>query len=264
MRVAVCDDELLAVERLVRMLGRIDGIRVEGTAQNGRDALALVARTSPDAIFLDIEMPALDGFDVVEALAANPGAATPPLIVFVTAFPQFAAHAFDTGAIDFLIKPVRFSRLETAVGRLRDVRDQRDARRRLSELADQLDTLRAEGREIGTPANEIWVHRRAERVRVDLDEVELVRAEGEYVRLFIGSQSFLHRASIGSIAARLDPGRFMRVHRSYVLRLDLIAKIRRKAAGGYTLVLTHGEEVPLGRLYRADLLKHANKSFTPS
>jgi DNA-binding LytR/AlgR family response regulator len=257
MRVVVCDDEILAVERLVRMLDKIDGIVIEGTAQNGRDALALIDSHAPDALFLDIEMPALDGFDVVEALAAD-AKATPPLIVFVTAYPQFAAHAFDTGAIDFLIKPVRHARLETAVARLRDVLDQRDARRRLAELATQLNALRAEGGNGGAPANEIWVHRRAERVRVDLDTVEMVQAEGEYVRLFVGDQSFLHRASIGSIAARLDPSRFMRVHRSFVVRLDLIAKIRRKTAGGYSLLLTGGTEIPLGRLYRADLLRHAH------
>lgn len=256
MRVAVCDDEILGVERMVRMLSRIDDIAVEGSAHNGRELLTLIREAAPDAVFLDIEMPALDGFDVVEALA-DAGLPKPPLIVFVTAFPQFAAHAFDTGAIDFLIKPVRFSRLETAVGRLRAVLDQRDARRRLDELAGQLGALRAEG--MAAPANEIWVHRRAERVRVDLDAVDLVRAEGEYVRLFIGDQSFLHRASIGSITARLDPARFMRVHRSYVVRLDLIAKIRRKTTGGYSLMLAGGNEVPLGRLYRADLLRHANQ-----
>ena len=256
MRVIVCDDEILAVERLVRMLSKIDDIVIEGSAQNGRDALDLIDRYAPDAIFLDIEMPALDGFDVVEALAAD-AKASPPLIVFVTAYPQFAAHAFDTGAIDFLIKPVRHARLETAVARLRDVIEQRDARRRLAELASQIDALRAEGGTGGAP-NEIWVHRRAERVRVDLDTVEMVQAEGEYVRLFVRDQSYLHRASIGSIAARLDPNRFMRVHRSYVVRLDLIAKIRRKTAGGYSLLLTGGTEIPLGRLYRADLLRHAH------
>lgn len=257
MRAVVCDDEILAVERLVRMLAKIDDVAIVGTAQNGRDALALIDEHAPDALFLDIEMPALDGFDVVEALAAD-AKATPPLIVFVTAYPQFAAHAFDTGAIDFLIKPVRHARLETAVARLRDVLEQRDARRRLAELASQLNALRAEGGNNGAPANEIWVHRRAERVRVDLDTVEMVQAEGEYVRLFVGDQSFLHRASIGSIAARLDPTRFMRVHRSFVVRLDLIAKIRRKNAGGYSLLLTSGAEIPLGRLYRADLLRHAH------
>lgn len=257
MRVVVCDDEILAVERLVRMLDKIDDVAIVGTAQNGRDALALIDEQAPDALFLDIEMPALDGFDVVEALAAQ-AKASPPLIVFVTAYPQFAAHAFDTGAIDFLIKPVRHARLETAAARLRDVLEQRDARRRLAELASQLNALRAEGGTSGAPANEIWVHRRAERVRVDLDTVEMVQAEGEYVRLFVGDQSFLHRASIGSITARLDSARFMRVHRSYVVRLDLIAKIRRKAAGGYSLLLTSGTEIPLGRLYRADLLRHAH------
>lgn len=255
MRVIVCDDEILAVERLARMLGAIDDVAIAGSAQNGRDALTLIDEHRPDAILLDIEMPALDGFDVVEALAAQ-GKPTPPLIIFVTAYPQFAAHAFDTGAIDFLIKPVRRARLETAVARVRDVLDQRDARRRLTELASQLSALRAEGSK--GASNEIWVHRRAERVRVDLDRIDMVQAEGEYVRLFVGDQSYLHRASIGSIAARLDPNRFMRVHRSYVVRLDLIAKIRRKTAGGYSLLLTGGTEVPLGRLYRANLLRHAH------
>ena len=257
MRVAVCDDELLAVERLTRMLSRIEGVTIEGTAQNGRDALALIARTAPDAIFLDIEMPALDGFDVVEALAATESGPS-PLIVFVTAYPQFAAHAFDTGAIDFLIKPVRSARLETAVERIRDVLDKRDASRRLDELASQLDALRAESRAMSSPANEIWVHRRAERVRVDLDTVDLVQAEGEYVRLFVGAQSYLHRASVGAIVAQLDPARFMRVHRSYVVRLDLIAKIRRKMAGSYLLALSDGREIPLGRHYRAELLRQTS------
>ena len=257
MRVAVCDDELLAVERLTRMLSRIEGVTIEGTAQNGRDALALIARTAPDAIFLDIEMPALDGFDVVEALAATESGPS-PLIVFVTAYPQCAAHAFDTGAIDFLIKPVRSARLETAVERIRDVLDKRDASRRLDELASQLDALRAESRAMSSPANEIWVHRRAERVRVDLDTVDLVQAEGEYVRLFVGAQSYLHRASVGAIVAQLDPARFMRVHRSYVVRLDLIAKIRRKMAGSYLLALSDGREIPLGRHYRAELLRQTS------
>jgi len=258
MKVAVCDDEMLAIERLTRMLQRIDDVTIVGTAQNGRDALGLIGETRPDAIFLDIEMPALDGFDVVEALAGAPVPGPPPLIVFVTAYPQFAAHAFDTGAIDFLIKPVRSARLETAVARVRDVLEKSEATRRLSELANQLDALRAESRALSSPANEIWVHRRAERVRVDLDAIELVQAEGEYVRLFVGDQSYLHRASVGSIVAQLDPARYMRVHRSYVVRLDLIAKIRRKMAGSYILALNDGREIPLGRHYRADLLRQTS------
>ena len=258
MKVAVCDDEMLAIERLTRMLQRIDGVTIVGTAQNGRDALGLIGDTTPDAIFLDIEMPALDGFDVVEALATAGPPGPPPLIVFVTAYPQFAAHAFDTGAIDFLIKPVRSTRLEMAVARVRDVLEKREATRRLSELASQLDALRAESRALSSPANEIWVHRRAERVRVDLDMIELVQAEGEYVRLFVGDQSYLHRASVGSIVAQLDPARYMRVHRSYVVRLDLIAKIRRKMAGSYILALSDGREIPLGRHYRADLLRQTS------
>jgi DNA-binding LytR/AlgR family response regulator len=256
----VIDDEPLAIERLTDLLGRTDGATIASTHRSAAEALEQVAEVRADLILVDVEMPKVDGFDFVEALSKQGwlDRESAPCICFVTAYPQFAAHAFDTGAIDFLIKPVRHARLETAVARLRDVIEQRDARRRLAELASQIDALRTEGGTAGAPANEIWVHRRAERVRVDLDAVEMVQAEGEYVRLFVRDQSYLHRASIGSIAARLDPNRFMRVHRSYVVRLDLIAKIRRKTAGGYSLLLTSGTEIPLGRLYRADLLRHAH------
>jgi DNA-binding LytR/AlgR family response regulator len=113
MRLVICDDEPLAVDRLRDLVARVEGCEVIGVAGNGRAALDLVGELKPDALLLDIEMPALDGFDVVEALAhdhADPA----PLIVFVTAYPQFAAHAFDTGAIDFLTKPVRLARLVRA------------------------------------------------------------------------------------------------------------------------------------------------------
>ena len=259
MRVVVCDDEILAVERLVRMLSRIDDVVIEGTAQNGRDALTLIDQHAPDALFLDIEMPALDGFDVVEALAAD-AKATPPLIVFVTAYPQFAAHAFDTGAIDFLIKPVRHARLETGVARLRDVLEQRDARRRLAELASQLNALRAEGGNGGAAANEIWVHRRAERVRVDLDTVEMVQAEGEYVRLFIDGGDYLHRESLVALLAQLDPDRYLRIHRSSVVDADAIVGVRRRATGSYQAIMRDGTVLAVGRSYRGVVRKLTNRA----
>ena len=182
-RAILCDDELLALERLADMIQRIDGIEIVGTAGNGAAALELVAEVQPDLVFLDIEMPALDGFDVVEELARRGGAA--PLIVFVTAYPQFAAHAFDTGAIDFLTKPVRLGRLETAIDRARAAIESRDARARLGDLALQLQALRDERGNDFRAGNYLWVQRRGETVRVDLDLVDWIQAEGEYVRLHL-------------------------------------------------------------------------------
>ena len=139
-RVLVVDDETLAVDRLRGLLSHFEDIEVAGTAHSGDAALDLAATLRPDAILLDVEMPILDGFDVVEELARLGGAK--PLIVFVTAFPRFAASAFDTGAIDFLTKPVRLTRLEAAFDRLRRAIEDRTANERLRELAGQLEALR--------------------------------------------------------------------------------------------------------------------------
>jgi DNA-binding LytR/AlgR family response regulator len=248
-RALLCDDEPLALERLADMIGRIDGIEVTGTAINGQAALDAIAELDPDVVFLDIEMPALDGFDVVEELERHGGAA--PLIVFVTAYPQFAAHAFDTGAIDFLTKPVRLGRLETTVERVRGVIEDRDARQRLADLASQLQALRDERRGDFRVGNFLWVQRRGETVRVDLDLVDWVGAEGEYVRLHVDGGSYLHREPLSSILQRLDARRFLRIHRSYIVNRDRIAAIRRRRSGGYRILLTTEQELPVGRSYRA-------------
>ena len=166
-RFLICDDEPLAVERLRDLVGRVPVPQVVGTATDGRSALAAVAELAPDALLLDVEMPALDGFDVVEALAKTRAAPT-PLIVFVTAYPQFAAHAFDTGAIDFLTKPVRLARLDTAIERVRRAIDDRDAAARLAELARQIEALRQERAASGGRGGHLWVQRRGENVRLDL------------------------------------------------------------------------------------------------
>jgi DNA-binding LytR/AlgR family response regulator len=249
MRLIICDDEPLAVERLRDLVTRVEGFEVVGTASNGRAALEVIKELQPDALFLDIEMPALDGFDVVEALAHD-GEGVAPLIVFVTAYPQFAAHAFDTGAIDFLTKPVRLARLEVACTRLRRALEERSAAGRLSELARQLETLRAERRgDVGEGAH-LWVQRRGETVRIDLDRVDRVQAEGEYVRIHHGEASYLHREPISALIDRFDATRFIRIHRSHIVCRDRIASIRRRPAGGYTIVTESGDLLPVGRSYR--------------
>lgn len=247
-RFLICDDEPLAVERLRDLVGRVDGADVAGTATDGRTAIAEVERLAPDAVLLDIEMPALDGFDVVEALAKAGGPT--PLIVFVTAYPNFAAHAFDTGAIDFLTKPVRLARLDTAVERVRRAIEDREAATRLADLARQIDALRAEQSGVGGASGHLWVQRRGENLRLDLSHVDRVQSEGEYVRIFQGDASYLHREPISSLIERFDPTRFVRIHRSHIVNRDRVASIRRRPAGGYTIVTDRGEELPVGRNYR--------------
>lgn len=252
LRAVACDDEPLALERLSEMLARFGDVELIGCCENGRDALDLIADRQPDLLLLDIEMPRLDGFDVVEELAARERGegAPPPLIVFVTAYPRFAAQAFDSGALDFLTKPVRFARLEQALMRARQALADREARRRLEELARQLDTLRAERG--GRPADpqHLWVQRRGELVRVDLDRIDCIKAEGEYVRLFCGEISYLHRDLISAIVDRLDPRRFVRIHRSVIVNRDRVACVRHARHGAMKVALENGEELPVGRTYR--------------
>jgi DNA-binding LytR/AlgR family response regulator len=250
LRAVLCDDEPLALDRLGDMIVRIDDIEVAGIAANGKVALEVIAGQRPDVVFLDIEMPGLDGFDVVEELARSGGAA--PLIVFVTAYPEFAAHAFDSGAIDFLTKPVRLGRLETAIDRVRRAIDDRSAQDRLLEIVRQLEHLREERETHAEREHYLWIGQRGEMVRVDLDAIVWVQAEGEYVRLHLGNASHLHREPISSLVNRLDPARYLRIHRSFIVDRDRIVSVRRRPTGGYIIRIDDGPELPVGRNYRAE------------
>ena len=228
------------------MLSRVPDVELVATAGGGREALDMVADTRPDLLLVDIEMPDVDGFDVVESVAKLvPG--EPPLVAFVTAYRKFAPQAFESGAIDFLPKPVRLGRLEATLARARDAVGGREAARRLIELQAMLDDLRANRGPVCGP--HVWVPRRGEIMRVDLDHVQRVAAEGAYVRLHLEGGSYLHREPIGAIEAKLDPLRFVRVHRSHLVRTDQVSSIRRTIHGGGELVLRDGACVPLGRKY---------------
>ena len=248
-RLLLCDDEPLATDRLAQLLERRDDVEVVGVARSGAEALARIAELHPDAVLIDVEMPELDGFDVVEALAAEESGAT-PLIIFVTAYPQFATDAFDSGAIDFLTKPVRFGRLEKAIDRLQRAIEDRSARRRLDELSQQLDQLRSD-RQGTSEGKRLWVSRRGEMVSIALDKLDRISAEGEYVRLYQGERTYLHRSAIVAILPHLDQRRFVRIHRSHIVSLDTIATIKRRPAGGYRIVTSGGDTLPVGRTYHS-------------
>ncbi|MBR0553815.1 LytR/AlgR family response regulator transcription factor [Stakelama marina] len=250
LRAVLSDDEPLALDRLADLVGRLPDIEIAATAGNGDETLAAVERQEPDIVFLDVEMPGLDGFDVVEELLRRESAA--PLVVFVTAYPEFAAHAFDTGAIDFLTKPVRIGRLETAIERVRQAIEDRSARERLVAIGEQLHRLREERQTHIRRDRHLWVTRRGEMVRVDLDAVIFVQAEGEYVRLQMGDHDHLHREPISTLLTRLDPDRYVRIHRSYIVDRDRVVGLRRRVTGSYVVTLEDGTELPVGRSFRQD------------
>lgn len=251
LRVLLCDDEPLALDRLGALVGQCAGAELAGSVLGGRELIAEVQKSAPDLILLDIEMPHLDGFDVIEALSrlSWPPDAGPPLVVFVTAHPEFALDAFESGALDFISKPVRLSRLERAVARAAEAAEQREARRRLVELSQQLEELKRIRREADADRH-LWVRRGSERVRLDMAAIDWIAAEGEYVRFHVGPESFLERGSISDTLSRFEPFGFVRVHRSAILNPERISGVETGQWGGLKVRLESGAVIPVGKTYR--------------
>lgn len=246
-RAVLCDDEPIARRWLIRRLGQITDVEVVGAAEHGRAALDLIMSLRPDLVLLDIEMPGLDGLEVAAELACC--CDHEPLIVFTTAYPEFARPAFDTGVIDFLTKPVLMPRLEVAIARVRSALADRTAAARLAELAKQFDALRGGGRMLDADPH-VWIHRRGEALRLSLDRIDSVHAEAEYVRIVTREATYLHRESLSDFITRLDPAHYVRIHRSFVVNRANILAVRRRATGSYRLTLRDGTELPVGKSYR--------------
>jgi two-component system response regulator AlgR len=235
-RFLVVDDEPLAIERLQLLLARMEGVTLAGTASDGAAALRMVEAVQPDAVLLDIAMPGMDGIDVARALA---GTASPPVVIFVTAFDMFAVAAFDVEAVDYVMKPVSAERLGRAVER---------ARERLASRGD--DPGPGGG---GSPhVEEFWVSEARGLVRLSVSEVDRISAERDYMRLHVGKRSWLINHTIARLEEELDPARFVRLHRSAIVRRDFVTGLRRDESGRWWARLADGEEQKVGRLYLAN------------
>lgn len=249
LRIMLIDDEPLAIERLADLVARIDDTEVVSTHRTASEALDRLSQVRPDLILVDIEMPKVDGFDFVETLVKEGwlDAESAPCICFVTAYPQFASEAFESGALDFLCKPVRLTRLEKTIDRCRLSLAQREAFARLRELRSKLDALR-EARS-PSPAPSLWVRQRGQMQRVPIEALEWIEAEGEYVRLHMPHQSFLLRSSIGSLAEKLADFGFARIHRSTIINESRLTAVR-SSRNGMQAVLDSGIILAVGRKYR--------------
>lgn len=249
LRVLIVDDEPLARRRLDILLKDIADVEVAGAAPHALAARRMIAELRPDLVLLDIKMPGMSGFELLDALPKEAA----PIVVFVTAFDRFAVEAFERAAFDYLLKPVEPERLAQAIGRAREALAAREASGRLRELEEIIANLRG-GPEVAGPAfdREVWVQARSDRLSVAVADIDWVAAERDYVRLHAGGRSFLVRGSMNGLAARLDPKVFVRVHRSALVRLDRIVRIRRQV-GRSSVVLSTGAEVPVSRRYMPQL-----------
>jgi DNA-binding LytR/AlgR family response regulator len=238
-RTLIVDDEPLARQRLKRLLVDIEGVELIGEAESGVQAVEMIEQHNPDLALLDIQMPGLDGFEVIQALE------DPPLIIFVTAYDEYAIHAFEVNALDYLLKPFSQERLERAVHRAREeLTEERDFAGRLAPL---LDSLAGQGRY----ATRLAVHDRRSgrgRIRVlDVDEVDWIDTEGDEVFVHVGQESYPIRRTLSELQSRLDPAHFFRAHRSAIVNLDRVQEIIPWFKGSHKLRLTTGAEVDLSR-----------------
>ncbi len=250
LRVLVADDEPLARERMVDLLGETGEVELLDAVAGGGAAIESIRELRPDLAMLDVDMPKIDGFDVVEAVLNTKldGVAPPPLFCFVTAYPQFALEAFEKGAIDFLSKPVRLARLRQALARARGAIEGREATARLQELSGQLDELRRT--RFDDQGQSLWLQSRGETFRLDLPAVEWVKAEGEYVRLHYRQSEFLMRSSISAFCESFSESGIVQVHRSFAINPAHLTSIK-SSRSGVRLTLRNGAEVPVGRKYRS-------------
>lgn len=252
--VLTIDDEPLASKRLEVILGRMENLKLVGNASGCADGIALIKDRRPDVVLLDIHMRDGTGFDVVDALAG----ADSPAIIFVTAFDHFAIKAFEVAAIDYVLKPIDPARLTAAFEKVRRAQIAPDRAGRFEEMTAVITGLRARLAEnsVKQENREVWVRAATGTLtRIDLNDVEWVTSEDDYVRLHMPNGSHLLRLSIAGLERRVDGRKYVRVHRSALVRIDCIREVRRSARGGSEVVMANGVTIAAGRIYARRLRK---------
>jgi len=259
-RTLLVDDEPLAVRGLSIRLEAFDDIEIVGTASNGREAVRLIKELKPDLVFLDIQMPGFDGFSVLRSLV---GEAEIPLVVFVTAYDQYALEAFEAHALDYLLKPVEEERLAEALTRVRDAISQRLAIEQNAKLVELIEGMDSPPKEALTailekPAEHheqrfdphLRIKDRGHITIVDVADVEYIDAAGDYMCIHVGDKTHILRETMKTMEKRLDPKVFQRVHRSTIVNLDQVKEVRPHSNGECFLTLRSGTELKVSRSYK--------------
>jgi two-component system, LytTR family, response regulator len=252
LRVVIVDDEPLARQRVRDLLEQQENVSIVGEAGTGEDAVQLIIDERPDLVFLDVQMPGKSGLEV----AAELGAEKMPATIFVTAFDRYALDAFEIAAVDYLLKPFDDERFEQALSRARKRIELAEVR----DLADRLvSVLQREGAPAApAPGNPEYLDRIAVDMRgqtrvIPVGKIDYITASGPYAELHIGEGVFAVRERMQSLEERLDPKRFARIHRSAIVRLDLVDTLLRASGGDYAVRLRNGVELSVSRGRREEL-----------
>ena len=252
-RTILVDEEALAIQGLELRLASHPDVEIVDRCRNGREAIRSIKTHKPDLVFLDVQMPGFDGFGVIEGLMDI----EPPLIVFVTAFDEFALKAFEAQALDYLLKPVDEARLAATLQRVRDRLAERRASDESGRLRNLLKTVAPQAvtnaqEEVGPGRYEklLNVKDRGQIFRVDVESIERIDAAGDYMCIHTGGQTLILRETMKDLERRLDPRKFRRIHRSTIVNLDQVRQVKPHTNGECYLILSSGAQVKVSRSYR--------------
>ena len=242
-RALIVDDEALARRRLRQFLSEVPDVEVVGECEDGRRAVSLIKSAAPDLLFLDVQMPRLDGFGVIREV----GAGNVPAVIFVTAFDQFALRAFEAHALDYLLKPFGRERFMQAVGR---------ARRQIGDanIKQRLDALIGELSERPRYAARLAVKARGRTVFLPADEIDWVGAADNYLELHAGPNFYVVRETMSQLQSKLDPQKFVRIHRSTLVNVERVKEMHPMFAGDQVIVLDDGTRLQVSRTHRQRLM----------
>ncbi|MEO1151128.1 MAG: LytTR family DNA-binding domain-containing protein [Pseudomonadota bacterium] len=258
-RVLLVDDEPLAIKGLQMRLQEFSEVEIIGTAANGREAIKAIREVRPDLVFLDIQMPGVDGLGVVRALLGT----AVPLFVFVTAYDKYAIEAFEANALDYLVKPVEEERLRDAIARARETLRSKTAVGRETQLVEMLASFGEDERNrikelLDDP---VWTEkdRYPEKLNfkdgtkvivLNASEVDWIDAAGDYMCVHAGGKTHIIRETMKALEARLDPSIFQRIHRSAIVNVNKVKELHPHSNSEYFLILEGGQELKLSRSYK--------------
>ncbi len=255
-RVVVVDDEVPARERLVELLEEQPDLELSGVGRTGEEAVQLISAEAPDLVFLDVQMPGLDGFGVLREITPE----FAPQIIFVTAYDRYAIQAFEAHALDYLLKPFTDERFEAALDRARDHIRTRAAGELSLRLARLIGNTNGPLEKSGYH-DRIAIKSGTRVIFLEVRDIDWVEAAGVYVYLHVGPKAYLYRATVGQLYERLDPKNFLRIHRSTIVNSERILELKSRSHGEYGIILKNGTELTLSRGFRPQLESWLRRSL---
>jgi len=250
--VLIVDDESHARERLKKYIKSDQDLSISGECSNGVEAVKIIKKKNPDLVFLDVQMPQMDGLGVIETV----GAKQMPVTIFVTAYDRFAIQAFKVNAMDYLLKPVAKDRFEESVNRAKEYFSKNENNEINKRMLDLLQEMRPQKQFV----DRIMVKTSDRMYLVKVKDIDWIEADDNYAKLHVGNKYHLLRQTMKSLEDTLDPGIFLRIHRSVIVNMDRIKEIQQWFNNEYTVILKDGTELTMSRGYK-DKAKEMFKNF---